>query len=87
MLIHILLGIKKEDNSKEIYLRLLGFNKKGKLYLNKIKKQLELPLFVGYKPNVSKILDLEFKSTCIYSLITKDKSLIEQEFKNKPIIK
>jgi predicted nucleotidyltransferase len=87
MLIHILLGIKKEDNTKEIYLRVLGFNEKGKLYLNKIKKQLELPLIIGYKPNISKILDLEFKSTSIYSIITKDQSLIEQEYKNKPIIK
>lgn len=87
MLIHILLGIKKTDNTKEIYLRILGFNQKGKLYLNKIKKHIDLPIYIGYKPNKSKILDLEFKSTCIYSLITKDETLIEQEFKNKPIIK
>ena len=30
---------------------------------------------------------IEFKSTYIYSIITNDQTLIEQEFKNKPIIK
>ena len=38
MLIHILLDITKEDNTKEIYLRILGFNQTGRNYLNKIKK-------------------------------------------------
>jgi len=87
MLLHILLGFKKEDNTKEIYLRVLGFNQKGRNYLNKIKKETELPILIGYKPNLSKTFDLEFKSTCIYSLITKDTTIIQQEFKNKPIIK
>lgn len=87
MLLHILLGIKKEDNTKEIYLRVLGFNQKGRNYLNKIKKHLELPLYIGYKKNISKTLDIEFRSTYIYSLIVNDPTLIEKEYKNKPIIK
>ena len=33
MLLHILLGIKKENNTKKIYLRVLGFNQKGRKYL------------------------------------------------------
>lgn len=87
MLLHILLGIKKEDNTKEIYLRVLGFNQKGRNYLNKIKKHLELPLYIGYKKNISKTFDIEFRSTYIYSLIVNDPTLIEKEYKNKPIIK
>lgn len=87
MLIHILLGIKKENNNKDIYLRLLGFNQNGKNYLNKIKKDISLPIYVGYKKNISKIYDIEFKSTYIYSLIVNDSSLIEKEYRNKPIIK
>jgi predicted nucleotidyltransferase len=87
MLVHILLGITKEDNNKEIYLRVLGFNQKGRQYLNIIKKDMSLPIIIGYKKDISNILDIEFKSTYIYSLIVNDINLIEQEYKNKPIIK
>lgn len=87
MLIHILLDIKKENNTKEIYLKVLGFNELGKKHLNQIKKNTEIPILSGYKKNISNILDIEFKSTCIYSLITNDNSLIEKEYLNKPIIK
>ena len=87
MLIHILLDISKEDNNKEIYLRILGFNQQGRKYLNKIKKDIKLPIYSSYKDNLSTIFDIEFKSTYIYSLITNDKSLIKQEYQNKPIIK
>ena len=86
MLIHILLDITKEDNSKEIYLRILGFNQKGRTYLNKIKKDLQLPIYTNYKDNLSNIFDIEFKSTYIYSLITNDHNLINQEYQSKPII-
>ena len=87
MLLHILLGITKEDNKKEIYLRILGFNENGRKYLNKIKKETNSPIYSSYKENISNVFDIEFKSTYIYSLIINDHSLIEQEFKNKPIIK
>ena len=87
MLIHILLNIKKNDNNKENYIKILGFNNTSRKYLNKIKKDLNLPLFYGYKPNKLNILDIEFKCLVIYSLIVNDKSLISRELKNKPIIK
>lgn len=86
MLLHILLGIKKEDNNKDIYLRILGFNNNGKNYLNKIKKDIKLPVYTSYKENISNTFDIEFKSTYIYSLIVNDPLLIEKEYKNKPII-
>ena len=87
MLIQILLDIKKEDNTKETYIRILGFNNKGRNYLNTIKKDISIPIFTNYKPNKSKILDIEYKSTYIYSLITNDLELIKKEYQNKPIIK
>ena len=87
MLLHILLGITKKDNNKEIYLRILGFNQKGRTYLNKIKKDINLPIHTSYKENISNTFDIEFKSTYIYSLITNDHTLIEKEYQNKPIIK
>ena len=87
MLIHILLGIKKTDNNKDIYIRILGFNTKGRNYLNKIKKNITIPIFTSNKPNKVNSLDIEYKSTYIYSLITNDLSLIKKEYQNKPIIK
>ena len=86
MLIHILLHIKKENNIKDIYLRVLGFNQHGRNYLNQIKKDLDMELITSYKPNKSRVLDLEYECTKIYSLIINDSSLIEKEYKNKPII-
>ena len=87
MLIHILLGITKEDNNQDTYIRILGFNNQGRNYLNKIKKDIKLPIYTSYKNNLSNTFDIEFKSTYIYSLITNDKTLIKKEYQNKPIIK
>lgn len=87
MLMHILLGIKKEDNTKEIYLRVLGFSHKGRKYLNTLKKEVTLPIYVGYKKDLSKIFDIEFRASCIYSLITSDVSICKNEYKKMPIMK
>ena len=73
-------------NIEQLHLRILGFNQKGREYLNKVKKDIKLPIYTSYKENISHIFDIEFKSTYIYSLIVNDPILIEQEFKNKPII-
>lgn len=85
-LLHLLLNIKKEDNTKEIYLRVLGFNNKGREYLKKLKKDTNLDIFTSYRKNKSPLLDLEYHSTYIYSLITDDSSLIKREYQSKPII-
>lgn len=85
-LLHLLLNIKKEDNTKEIYLRVLGFNNKGREYLKKLKKDTNLDIFTNYRKNKSPLLDLEYHSTYIYSLITNDTSLIKREYQSKPII-
>ena len=88
MLIHILTSFTKEEalNIKIDYIRVLGFNQKGRKYLNKIKKELNIPIITNYKPNISRILDIEFRITKIYSLPLKD-NLEELEYKQKPIIK
>ena len=78
---HILTGYTKEDNKKRkniSYLRVLGFNKKGRSYLHKIKKEVSLPIYT----NFNKELELELKVTKIYSLIVNDESLIKKEIKN-----
>jgi len=88
MLLHILTNFTKEETKKlDIdYIRLLGFTSTGKEYLNKIKKQITIPIITGYKKNISKILDIELRITKIYSLVT-NKNLIKEEYRNKPIIK
>ena len=88
MLIHILTSLTKEEteNIKIDYIRVLGFNDRGKKHLNKIKKELQIPIITHYKPNLSKLLDIELRATTIYSLETKD-DLSNLEYKQKPIIK
>ena len=89
MLIHILNNYKKIDNDNIYidYIRILGFNSKGRKHLNSIKKNLDIKLISNYKPNISKLLDLEFKITCNYAIITKDNELINKEFSSYPIRK
>lgn len=88
MFIHILCSFTKEEQEKNKnieYIRILGFNEKGKTYLNKIKKELNIPLITKYKDIESDILDIEYRVLTIYSLIVNDHSLIEKELQ-KPII-
>lgn len=88
MLIHILTNFTKEEasNLNIDYIRILGFNTKGKKHLNKIKKELDLPIITNYKPNISKLLDIELRATSIYSLPLNN-NLIKLEYSKKPIIK
>ena len=76
LLLNILVGFTKDDkknNEKIKYIRVLGFNIKGKKYLNKIKKECPVPIYT----NFNKDLEYELKITSIY-----DESLIKEEIKN-----
>jgi len=86
MLIHILTSFTKEEaNYIQIdYIRLLGFSIPGQIYLNKIKKEISLPIITNYKKELSSLLDIELRATSIYSLPLKQ-NIIEQEYKMKPI--
>lgn len=89
MFTHILTNFKKEDNrGLEInYVRLLGFNKEGRSYLNKIKKDMEISVVTGYKGINDKIFNIEKRVSYIYSLlIVNSDSYLEEDNKNKPII-
>ena len=72
-LVHILCCLDKKDYKLE-HIRILGFNSKGRQYLNKIKKEVTLPLLTKYD-NYELLVDN------IYNLISKDSN------KNKPILK
>ena len=90
-LVYILCNIKKEDikTTKPEYIRILGFNQKGQQYLNKIKKELTLPLITSYTNDKQNLLNIETQTNNIYYSIRNEKDkrqLMEQEIKQTPII-
>ncbi len=86
MLIHILCNFTKEeaDKFKEItYIRVLGFNDKGKNYLNRVKRNSSVPIITNPKNSNDEMLKLEHRVTDIYNIIT-DNNIKDQL--EKPII-
>ncbi len=73
MLIHILCNFTKEEaiKFKEItYIRVLGFNDKGKIYLNTIKKNSTISIVTNPKNSNDEMLKLEHRVTNIYNIVT-----------------
>ncbi len=89
ILTFILFSITKEDcsNLELGHIRILGFNKKGKELLNKIKKDINIPILTNYE---DKYLNKDLNINTIISLnknIKEKINFIEKEYKEKPIIK
>ena len=88
MLLHILCDFTKEKAQKFkniSYIRILGFNEKGQKYLNKIKKEVPVPLISKINRTKDSMLEYELYTTTIYSLIESNENqnkLIEKEYKN-----
>ena len=76
MFTHILTSLTKEEakNIKLEYIRLLGFNNKGKSHLNKIKKDISIPLITKQEKKYNELLKLDNKIDNIYNLITESNS-------------
>ena len=85
MLNHILCSLTKEENKINDleYIRILGFDSKGKEYLSKIKKDIKTPILNKYDTKKYKTLEIEKRVTDIYSLIYEDITTLE--IQNKPI--
>ena len=92
MLTHILCGFTKEEAKKyqdKIYIRILGFDETGKLYLNQIKKEITIPVISNYSSSKG-LLNLEFRVNAIYASVLKEEQqfiLTEMEYKSTPVIK
>ncbi|MDE5888998.1 MAG: nucleotidyltransferase family protein, partial [Bacilli bacterium] len=85
MLIHILIGLTKQDNknAKLDYIKILGFNSKGQQYLKNIRKNLVIPT----TPNKESIIyKYELKAAYLYEQAI-HKSLNNFDIKNIPIKK
>ena len=85
MLNHILCSLTKEENKINDleYIRILGFDSKGKEYLSKIKKDIKTPILNKYDTKKYKTLEIEKRVTDIYSLNYEDITTLE--IQNKPI--
>lgn len=73
MFMHILMSFTKDeahDYKAITYIRILGFNTKGQQYLNKIKKDINIPLITKYD---DKYLNIEYRVSNIINLNQKDK--------------
>lgn len=90
MLLHILCDFTKEEAKKfqEIaYIRVLGMNKKGRIYLNQQKKKTTVPIISNYARLKHDMLALEFRATCVYaSTLEENKKILlfEEEYKHYP---
>ena len=90
MLNHILCGFTKElaEKTKDIeYIRVLGFDNIGQSYLNKVKKDVDIPVISNFSKNKSSMIQMEFISTAVYASILDEenkKKMIQQEYINHP---
>ena len=82
MLLHILCNFKKSDANifkKISYIRILGFNDKGRVYLNSVKKDIDIPIISKITKNKDKMLEFEINTSKIYD-ITYNEKLYKKEF-------
>lgn len=90
MLNHIICNFTKEKKSKcqnLEYIRILGFNDKGQIFINKNKKKCDLPIISNFSKNKSVMMEQEFIATLVYASILDEKrkkELIEKEYKYHP---
>ena len=74
-----------KNNNDIKYIRVLGFSNAGRKYLSIVKKTSSIPIITNfYKDDM---LLIEKRVTDVYSMITCDLKLSDQEYKNKPINK
>ena len=82
MLIHILCNFTKEkrESLNDIkYIRILGLNKKGRDYLNTVKKDTDIPIISKITREKDEMLEFEIETTKIYDIIHNE-NLVKREF-------
>lgn len=91
--VHILTNTEKTEMPnkplKAEYLRLLGMSRNGRKYLNMHKSDLKLPLISRISSHAAQQLHLDIKASRVYAMgiqAAEDRSLLQQEFNQPPII-
>ena len=82
-ILHILCNFTKEKakSFRNIdYIRILGFNDKGRKYLNSVKKDLDVELISKINRDKPDMLEYELETTKVYALGNDDFSLVEKEY-------
>ena len=82
-ILHILCNFTKEKAKKFRnidYIRILGFNDKGRKYLNSVKKDLDVELISKINRDKPDMLEYELETTKVYALGNDDFSLVEKEY-------
>ena len=90
MFLHIMTNLKKSDVNKlkQInYIKVLGFNEKGKEHLKEVKKDGLIPIITNYSQLDDLALDYELQVTFLYNYITSQEDLNQKELKSVPIMK
>ena len=70
------------------YIRILGFNEKGRAYLKEKKEEITLPILSKLSQGNPNLLHLDVRASNIYSFAFPPEighQLVEQEYKQPPI--
>jgi predicted nucleotidyltransferase len=86
---HILCNYTKDlkEACELDYIRVLGFNEKGRKYLNSIKKEVKIPIYTTFSKIKSQTANLEYLATCTYASTLREetkKNLINKEYQTHP---
>lgn len=77
---YLLLNIPKDVDLDTMYLRVLGFNEKGKSYLKFLPTDIKKKLITSFKKVDNEIAKIELKATKLYSIITNQSLLYLKEY-------
>ncbi|MFV9509907.1 nucleotidyltransferase [Tepidibacillus sp. LV47] len=89
--LHLLLNLTKDRVQKmnvekgPQYVRLLGFNQKGREYLNQIKHQLSIPMISNLSKIRSPMLDFDIQASQIYETGFDEPNFRYNDYKQRPI--
>ncbi len=83
LLLHLVMKTNKiYENKSTYYLRMLGANKNGLAYINKLPKSTKEKIITSFKNlENNKLVQTELKATKLYCLLTNKNSLNLEEFK------
>lgn len=83
---YLLIQVKVEEIEEvreNSYLRILGFNDRGRQFLGERRKEIELPVVTNLNKTTESLLHLDIRAGQVYQLLTDSKA---QDYYRKPLI-